>query len=96
MTAFSRFIRLETQAGAPVTRGAITVTPQSQAVVVDLRFFRFVWNRPIGVWVDRGGPVERVPVVDVTRFATWGLIGISLVFSVIITMAVRRKESHHE
>ncbi|MFN8597715.1 MAG: hypothetical protein U0559_16220 [Anaerolineae bacterium] len=96
MTAFDRFIRLETQSGEPMTRGTLTVTPQSQALSVDLRFFRFVWNRPIGVIVDRGGQPEHMPVVDVTRFATWGLIGVSLVFSVIITMAVRRKESHHE
>ena len=88
--------RLETSTGEALTVGETTVTPQSQALIIRWPSFSFVWNRPVAVIVDRGGQIQRVPIIDATRFVTWGLIGVSLVFSVIITMAVRRKESHHE
>jgi hypothetical protein len=96
MPKLGRVFQLQTHTGETTTRGGIALTPQSQAITVELPFFHFVWNRPVAVIVDRAGQIERVPIVDVTRLATWGLLGVSLVFSVIITMAVRRKEPHHE
>ncbi len=96
MPDFGKVFQLQTHTGDTTTRGDLSITPQSQAFTVDLPFFHFVWNRPIAVIVDRAGQVERVPIVDVTRLATWTLLGLNLVFSVIITLAVRRKEPHHE
>jgi len=87
------FVRLETQTGEPVTLGEVTVTPQSQALIIRWPRGGLVWNRPIGVWVDRGGPVERVPVVDVTRFVTWTFAGLTLLFSVIISLVAARRRS---
>ena len=85
------FFRLETQTGEPMTRGEVTVTPQSQALIIRWPRGGFVWNRPIGVWVDRGGQVTRLPIIDVTRYATWTLAGLTLLFSVIITLVAARR-----
>jgi hypothetical protein len=75
--------------------GDVTVTPQSQALAVRWPFGGFVWNRPVAILVERGGPrsVERMHVVDVTRMVQLGLLGFSLVFSIaILAKSVRRKE----
>jgi hypothetical protein len=90
------FIRLETQTGEPLISGEVTVTPQSQAVIIRWPQGGWVWNRPIGVIVDRNGQTERRPIVDVTRYATWTFTGLTLLFSVIITLvaANRRSKSH--
>ena len=91
------FIKIETQFGDPLTQGDVTLTPQSQALIIRWPQGGFVWNRPIGVWVNRGGQTERLPIIDVTRYATWALAGLTLVFSVIISLvAARRRSNSHE
>ena len=77
--------QLETQTGEPLTVGNATITPQSQALIVRWPRGGFVWNRPIGVIVDRDGQTQRLPIVDVTRYATWTFAGLTLLFSVIIS-----------
>jgi hypothetical protein len=97
MPNLRNFIRLETQLGEPLTVGATTITPQSQALIVRLPFLGFVWNHPIGVIVERGGQTHRRPIVDVTRYAMGALAGSTLLFSVIITLvAARRRSISHE
>jgi hypothetical protein len=63
--------------GQPVTAGGYTLTPQSQALVVSLPYFKWVWNRPVAVVVERGGESLRLPVVDVTRIVQLGLLALS-------------------
>jgi hypothetical protein len=97
MVSLRNFIRLETQTGEPLTVGDTTITPQLQALIIRLPFFGFVWNRPIGVIVDRDGQTQRLPIVDVTRYITWSLAGLTLLFSVIITwVAAQRRSITHE
>ena len=87
---------LETQTGEPQTFGDATITPQCQALIVRWRHGGFVWNRPIRVIVDRGGQIERLPIIDVTRYVTWTFVGLTVLFSVIISRAVaqRRRDTH--
>ena len=87
------FVRLETQTGEPVTLGEVTVTPQSQALIIRWSRGGLVWNRPIGVWVDRAGQITRLPIVDVTRYVTWTFAGLTLLFSVIISLVAARRRS---
>ncbi len=87
------FIKVETQTGEPLISGDVTVTPQSQALIVRWPRGGFVWNRPIGVIVDRAGQIQRFPIVDVTRYATWTFAGLTLLFSVIITLVAARRRS---
>jgi len=86
-----RFIELVTQKFEPYTSGAVTVTPVSQALSVNLPFFRWVWNRPVAVLVDRDGQTERLPIVDVTRYMVWGLMGFSAIVSAMLFMAAARR-----
>jgi hypothetical protein len=88
-------VQWQTVSGDPVTVGDVTVTPQSQALIVRWPFGGFVWNRPVAILVEREGAriVERMRVVDVTRLVQLGLLGFSLVFSIaVLSRSVRRKE----
>ena len=94
MARLKDIIQWQTVSGDPVTVGGVSVTLQSQALV--LRWpFGFVWNRPVAVLVEQNEPrrVERVPVVDVTRIVQLGLLGFSLVFSMaMMAKFSQRKE----
>jgi hypothetical protein len=47
--------------------------------------------------VERGDETERIPVVDVTRMAQLGLLGLSLVFSMIImALSILRRGNRNE
>jgi hypothetical protein len=95
MARLKDVIQWQTISSRPVTVGDVTVTPQSQALAVHWPFGGFVWNRPVAILVERGGPlsVERIHVVDVTRMVQLGLLGFSLVFSIaILAKSIRRKE----
>jgi hypothetical protein len=62
-------VERRTTAGATVDAGDLRATPQARVVIVRLPFGAFVWNRPSSVVVERAGRVERLPIVDATRFA---------------------------
>jgi hypothetical protein len=88
-------IQWQTVSGDPMTAGDVTVTPQSQALIVRWPFGGFVWNRPVAILVERNGSrtVERMRVVDVTRLVQLGLLSFSLVLSIaVLSKSVRRKE----
>ncbi len=73
----------ETTFGDTVTAGDVSATPQSQALRVRCPFGGWVWNRPVGVLVERDGEEEYVPVVDLTRLVQLSLYGIGLVCAVL-------------
>jgi len=88
-------VQWQTVSGDPMTVGDVTVTPQSQALIVRWPFGGFVWNRPVAILVERNGSrtVERMRVVDVTRIIQLGLLSFSLVISIVVlSKSVRRKE----
>ena len=91
-------VQRQTISGSSVTVGDVTVTPQSQALIVRWPFGGFVWNRPVAILVERGGPrsVERMRVVDVTRMVQLGLLGLGLILSIaVLGKSVRRKVTTH-
>ena len=71
------FLKVGATTGQPMQVGGQTLTPEAQVVTVNTRFGGFVWNRPTAVLVDRDGATERVPIVDVTRYALMALWGVS-------------------
>ena len=84
-------VKRQTLSGEATTVGDITVTPQSQAVTVRWPSGGLVWNRPVAVVVERDGMRERTRVVDVTRMVQLGLLGLTLVFSMVFFwLSVRR------
>lgn len=85
--------QVQTVSGQPVTVESITVTPQSQAIIVRLPNGGFVWHRPTAILVERDGTVKRFPIVDITRSLQLGLLGFSLVLSIVsLVKFSQRKE----
>lgn len=81
MRRIASIVQLRTLSGKPVTVGEVTITPRSQALVLQLPFLRLVWNRPVAVLLEQGGRTERVPIVDVTRAVQLGLLALPLLLS---------------
>ena len=87
----------QTASGDKVTVGDVTVTPQSQALIIRWPHGGLVWNRPVAILVERGEQTERIPIVDVTRIVQLGLLGLSLVFSMVIfALSVRQRRDRNE
>jgi hypothetical protein len=87
MAGLKERLKWQRLSGDKITVGDVTVTPQSQALSVRWPNGGFVWNRPVAVLVQRGEETERIPIVDVTRMAQLGLLGLGVVFSVVALMA---------
>ena len=86
MAGLKEMLKWQRLSGDKVSVGDVTVTPQSQALTVRWPNGGFVWNRPVSVLVQRGEETERIPIVDVTRMAQLGLLGLGIVFSVVALM----------
>ncbi len=86
-------IKWERTSGETVRVDDVSATPQCQALSVRCPMGGWVWNRPVGVIVERGGEEQYVPVVDLTRLIQIALYGIALVFAVggfVLWMTERR------
>ncbi len=77
--------------GNPVSVGDVTVTPQSQALIIRWPSGGLVWNRPVAILVERGQQAERISIVDTTRVVQLGLLGFSLVLGIVTTALTTRK-----
>jgi hypothetical protein len=85
--------QVQTVSGRSVTVDSITVTPQSQALIVRLPMGGFVWNRPTAILVERDGTAKRLPVIDITRILQLWLLGFSLGLSIVsLVKFSQRKE----
>ena len=85
--------QVQTVSGQKVVVESLTVTPQSQALMVRLPIGGFVWNRPAAILVEQNGTAQRLPVVDITRILQLGLLGFSLVLSIVsLVKFSQRKE----
>jgi len=93
----SETFRLTTTKGQSTTVGDLTVTPEARAFVVRLPFAGFVWNWPSAVRVERGGQVQRLRIVDVSRVAQLGLLAAMLLL-VLFGRGIdaRRKEKRDD
>ena len=86
MARLNDVFRRQTLSSDPITVGDTTITPQSQAITVRWPTGGWVWNRPVAVLIERDGETERIPIVDVSRIAQLGLLGLGVVFSVFALM----------
>jgi len=92
MVQLKEMFQWQTVSGDRLAVGNLSITPQSQALVLRLPFGGLVWNRPVAILVQRGEQTERIPIVDVTRVAQLGLLGLSLVFAILAILARPRRE----
>jgi hypothetical protein len=76
-------VRAPEMSAASVTRGDISVTPRSQALVVRWPGGGLVWNRPVAVVVEQNGQVKRLPIGDVTRGVQAGLLALGLAVAML-------------
>lgn len=83
--------------GTPRSIGGLTITPESQALIMRWPRGAWIWNRPAAVRIEReDGSVERMPIVDVTRVAQWALGGLAAIFaavSVVLTIQNLAKDN---
>ena len=91
MGSLNDVFQRQTHLGAPIAVGDVTITPQSQALTVRWPHGGWVWQRPVAVLVARDGETERIPIVDVTRVAQLGLLGLSVVLAVLTAVGALRE-----
>lgn len=93
MTRLKEQFQVQTVVGQPVIVGDISVTPQSQAIIVRLPIGGFVWHRPTALLVKQEGQEKRIPIRDLTRILQLGLLGFSVVLSIVSLLKFsQRKE----
>ncbi len=87
-----KLLEWQTLQGTPIEVDGVRVIPESQSLSLRLPFFRFVWNRPVAITVERLGQSERFPIVDVTRVVQVVIAGIVLGFALAVGLSKGRKE----
>jgi hypothetical protein len=94
MTSFSDIFQWQTLSGDKITAGPLSLTPQSQALILRWGKGGWVWNRPVALLVEGEGYSRRIPIIDITRIAQvslWGVsLGIWLIFLVKLIRSRRR------
>ncbi len=94
MANLSDFIQLKTVQGTAVQTPHHTLIPESQAISLRFPFGGIVWHRPTAVIVQQNNQTRRLPITDVTRIATWSLLGVGLLFIMPLRFIYRRKRQH--
>ncbi len=90
---FQDLFQVQKASGQPLMIGDLTITPQSQALIVRLPKGAIVWNRPTAILVKRDTQVKQIPIVDITRTLQLGLLGFSVVITIVsLVKFTRRKE----
>ena len=84
-------VRFAVNSGTPISVGAVTVTPRSQAMLVTSPFGNFVWNRPTEVLSARAGRTERIRIVDVTRLAQLGFFALGVLIATVVLVGSARR-----
>jgi len=72
----------ETQRSEAIRHGGRVLVPVARTWGLRLSGGRawFVWNRPLGVEVERGGETWFLPVPDRTRRVQWALLALGAAF----------------
>ena len=83
MSKMKDMLRIKSVRGDRIETEEAVVTPLSKALVVSLPMGGFVWNRPVGIEVEKDQIIERIPIIDVTLLAQFGII----VFGMFLTIA---------
>ncbi len=95
MRRFNDLVQWHKASGQSVVVHDLTLTPQSQVLIVRFPWGACVWHRPTAIQVERNGRVEQLPIVDLTRLIQLGLVGLGVVIITIVSFVqfARRKEN---
>ena len=91
--SLSNWIVYEHREGSPYHAGALTVTPISRALVLQIPGLRggFVWNRPSAVRISQPGVPDRlVPIRDITRLTLLGIGALALLGALLARILIRK------
>ncbi|WP_420629896.1 hypothetical protein [Candidatus Leptofilum sp.] len=91
MANLTNFIEWKTVQGTAVSTPNHTLIPESKALIVNFPYGGFVWQWPTAVLVQQGEQTERHPIIDVTRLATWSIIGMSLLLPLLLRLIKQSK-----
>ncbi|MCA9901564.1 MAG: hypothetical protein KC433_25460 [Anaerolineales bacterium] len=86
MTKLTDFVEWKTVQGTAVSTPTHTLIPESQALIINFPYGGFVWQRPTAVLVQNGNQTERHPIVDITRLATWSIIGTGIILPLLLRL----------
>ncbi len=78
MSPFSKYVIWNKRKGEPIYSDRLTVTPESQSLIIQAPYFHFSWSRPIAVYVNDGKQEKRVRVLDLTRIIQLGIFSAGL------------------
>src|SRR5215470_2869137 len=94
MRRFSDLVHWHKASGQPVVVQGLTLTPQSQVLIVLFPWGAWVWHRPAVIQMERNGRVEQLPIIDLTRLIQLGCVGLGVVIITIVSFVrfARRKE----
>jgi len=94
MRRFSDLVHWHKASGQTVMMQGLTLTPQSQVLIVRFPWGAWVWHRPTAIQVERNGRVEQLPIVDLTRLIQLGFVGLGVVIITIVSFVqfAQRKE----
>jgi hypothetical protein len=79
MSPFSKYVSWNNRKGEPIYSDKLTVTPESQSLILQAPYFHFSWSRPIAVYVNDGQQEKRVRVMDLTRIIQLGIFSAGLI-----------------
>lgn len=83
----NEFVQYKLETGSPITIEETTLTPQSQVLSVRWPNGGWVWNRPVAILAEKDGESQRHAIIDVTRYAQFGLIGVAFLFAILALVA---------
>ena len=92
MANLNDFIQLKTVQGTAVHTPQHTLIPESQALTIRFPFGGFVWQRPTAVLIQENNQTRRLTITDVTRIATWSLLGLGLLLSLLLRIFNRSQK----
>jgi hypothetical protein len=93
MRCFKGLFQRQKVSGQSIVVHDLTLTPQSQVLIVRLPQSAFVWNRPTAILVERNERIESLPIVDLTRSIQLGLFGLGvLIITIVIFVQFTRRK----
>lgn len=92
MANLTDFIQLKTVQGTAVYTPYHTLIPESQALIIKFPYGGFVWQRPTAVLVQKDEQIQRHPITDVTRLATWSVAAASVLLPLLLHLLTRSKK----
>lgn len=84
MTHLTDIVQVKTVQGTAVHTPHHTLIPESRALTIRFPYGGIVWQRPTAVLVRQNNQTRRLPIIDITRTATWSLLGLGLLLPFIL------------